>query len=77
MESKSINVLTSFPLISELIPYYSTKATAFILLSSFSKDTRTNFSKHYAEFRRLNIKLDTFDINDWNRSDAGVIDFDK
>ena len=56
MESSYIPILESFPLLSEVMPYFGSPDKSFIVLSELSLWTRKNLIKHYPEFRRFMLK---------------------
>ena len=56
METNSIQLLESFPLVSIIVPYYGPTHKWFILLSTFWRSSREMLDKNYKVFRRIMIK---------------------
>ena len=67
MEDSRHTILESFPLISNVFPYYSFTHESFLLLWSLSKKTRKVLHKNYEAFRRIMaISSMVIDVKDFN-----------
>ena len=56
MESYSIPILESLPIVSIMMPYYGFSHETFILLSAVWTNSRHNLINHYWEFRRYMLQ---------------------
>ena len=56
MESISIPIMESFPLVSIIMPYYGYCHEMFKILSELSASIRINLADYYPEFRRFMLK---------------------
>ena len=56
METSKTRIFESYPLLSELMPYYGSSPEGFLLLSLLSKSVREYLLEHYPKYRRFMLK---------------------